>query len=375
IGGVTCANPGVDPCQAPFSVGPESVDSGKEWFLIPGFGYSTKLSDTSAFGLAVYGNGGMNTHYRGGTATVLNPQNNTMTEFPGTFGAGTAGVDLTQLFINATYAWQASENLDVGISGILAYQRFEATGLANFQNISLDSTALSNEGYSTSTGFGLKFGVNYQASDALALAFSYQSKFSMGEFDEYAGLFAEQGAFDLPSTYTVGFAWDTSETSTLLLDYQVINYTDVASISNSVTNVFTCSDALNNTINAGNVPSPATGTGCLGGANGAGFGWDDMSVIKLGYEWASDDTTYRVGYSTGDQPIGSSEVNFNILAPGVVENHITFGWTTKDENNEEMTVFIMYAPETKVSGTSLFDQSQTIEIKMDQLEIGVSFTL
>ena len=67
---------------------------------------------------------------------------------------------------------------------------------------------------------------------------------------------------------------------------------------------------------------------CLGGKNGAGFGWDDMMVYKIGGQWnTGNDWTWRAGFSHGKQPIDSSQVVFNILAPGVVEDHWTLGFT------------------------------------------------
>jgi len=288
--------------------------------------------------------------------------------------AGKAGVDLMQLFVNTTIAYQANDAVGVGASLIFAAQSFEANGLAPFANNSLNPTKLTNNGHDVGTGFGIKLGIDIDLTDDLTLGLSYQSEISMSEFDDYAGLYAEAGGFDIPSTYTVGIAYNTSDTSTLYLDYQVINYTDVPSISNgigSLLNPATCTDALNNTLMTGS--QAASGAGCLGGAQGAGFGWDDVEVIKLGYEWKVGKDTVRLGYSTTDQPISSNELNFNILAPGVVEDHFTAGYTSKSGKNE-WTVFIMYAPEVDVSGYSSFDPSpQKITIRMYELELGFEY--
>ena len=78
-----------------FTIGPDSEDSDDATFLIPSFGVNYMLTDKDAIGLSVYGNGGLNTSYDGGSAS-FDPTGMAgagMT-FPGTFGAGTAGVDL-----------------------------------------------------------------------------------------------------------------------------------------------------------------------------------------------------------------------------------------------------------------------------------------
>ena len=99
-----------------------------------------------------------------------------------------------------------------------------------------------------------------------------------------------------------------------------------------------------------------------------------MTVYKLGVSMKSSDAnTWRFGYSYGEQPIPSSEVLFNILAPGVMEQHFTVGWTGVRPNGNIMSVSFMYAPESTVSGANTFDPFQTIEIKMSQLDLEFAY--
>jgi long-chain fatty acid transport protein len=115
--------------------------------------------------------------------------------------------------------------------------------------------------------------------------------------------------------------------------------------------------------------------GCLGGKRGAGFGWDDMTVYKVGASWQySDDWTFRAGYSTTDQPIPKSEMTFNILAPGVMEDHFTVGFTRKNAGGNELNFSFMYAPEVDISGPQNFDPTQTVELSMSQFELEVSYS-
>ena len=360
-------------CQVPFSTNPGSEDSGREWFAIPSFGISRKIDDKTAWGITAYGNGGMNSDYGGGSARFLNPATNSIVDAPGTFGASKTGVDLSQLFVNTTLAYRVNETLDVGVSVIGAMQRFAAYGLAPFANNSLDPNNLTNKGHDLSFGYGFKIGANLNLSESFTFGASYQTKMQMSKLDDYAGLFAQGGSFDIPATYTVGIAYKPTKSSTLLVDYQRIDYSDVPALGNGIGSLLspaTCTDALNNFLISGN--QAATGSGCLGGANGAGFGWEDVKVIKIGYEWTAGDDTYRLGYSTTDQPIPESEVNFNLLAPGVVEDHFTAGYTMK-HNKKDITFFVMYAPSVSVSGTSSFDPAQTISFKMHQFEFGIDY--
>ncbi len=343
-----------------FGLMPGTVKSDSDYFLIPSFGWNHMLDDQSSVGVTVYGNGGMNTDYpssaNGGAGTF----------YGGAYGGkANAGVNLEQLFVNATYARKINPRASWGISAIAAYQRFKATGLAAFgaQGYSSDSAHLTDNGTDDSLGYGAKLGITGQVLPGLRLGASYQTKMNMGEFKKYSGLFAEQGGFDIPATATLGLAFDVTPASTLVFDVQRIWYSDVASISNPMM------PALQGCAGGDT-------TQCLGGSNGPGFGWNDMTVYKLGYQWATaNDWTWRVGYSTGNQPIPSSEVMFNILAPGVMEDHFTAGFTKELGESNAVNFSAMYAPSKSVKGANPLDPGgQTIELKMHQFELEASYS-
>lgn len=353
---------GLCPGSACFPLANGNYESDHTLFLIPHIAYNWMLDDTTAFGLAAYGNGGMNSDYSNVPSAVGGT---------GTFGGGSAGVNLAQLFINASYAKQINDQHAVGASLIFAYQEFKADGLGSFAGFSNDSTKLSNNGDDTAMGFGVKLGWQGDVAKDLTVGVSYQSEIAMSEFDKYAGLFAEQGDMDIPATASIGIAWKTSKVSTLVVDLQQIYYSDVAAIGNSVENLFVCQGA--------GAPDPT----CLGGSNGGGFGWDDMTVIKVGYEWMMNDITWRAGISNGDQPIptgsatappNGSQTLFNILAPAVMETHITFGFTLPIDASSEFTFAGMYAPSNDITGNSQFD-TQNITLEMVQYELQGTYSM
>lgn len=346
-----CGTPG-QPCTSIITNTPGAKEeSDSNFFLIPHFAYNKVLSSVSAVGVSVYGNGGMNTNYPVSSTNTFGPSAPS-----GTFGTGSAGVNLEQLFINTSFAYKFNPKHAVGASLIIAAQRFAAKGLESFGSSSVDPSNLSGNRHSVSYGAGIKLGYQGEVSKGVRLGASYQSKMSMGEFDEYKGLFAEGGGFDIPSTYNIGISVDVGSSGMVVADIQRINYTDVSAISNPIANLFTCTG-----------PTSAT---CLGASNGAGFGWEDMTVYKIGYQYEMGDNTYRVGYSFTDQPIPESETLFNVLAPAVMEKHFTAGMTMKMANNQELSLAGMYAPSNSVKGDNPFDGGQTqIEIEMTQWEV------
>jgi len=358
-----------------FTIGPNKIDSENEFFPIPFVGMNKALSDVDYLAAAFYARGGMNTKWVGGTATFDpdGPGPAPVTTFDGTYGGGTAGVDLMQAFLNLTYARKLSDQFSLGASAIFAMQRFEARGVSQFfpftetfnrSGGTVMPKNLSGNGHDMSYGYGASIGLQWNPVEMFSFAAAYTTKMSMGEFGDYADLFAEQGGFDMPATATIGIAVKPNDRLALMFDWQEIWYSDVGAVGNPIQNLFNC---------------PALGgtdfESCLGGNRGAGFGWEDMSVYKFGASYQLDDTwTLRGGYSFADQPIPNDQMTFNILAPAVMEDHFSVGFTKKQASGNEWNLSFMYAPEQTLKGPNNFDPTQTVEESMHQFELEVSYS-
>ena len=363
------------------TIQPGEIDSGSEWFPIPFVAKNWSLRNDGNITAAFYGRGGMNTDWDDANSTATsylcggNPQaGEPPATGPGPYCAGKAGVDLSQAFIALNYSAMAGDNFAWGIGPVFSVQMFEANGVQTFQVITktLATTgdfaqvnSLSNNGHDMSYGWGFAGGIWWGLTDTFSLGLAYQSEMSMSEFDDYADLFAEAGGFDIPSSIKGGVSFVATDALRINFDVDHTTYSDIKSIANPMQNMFGCPLL------------PLGGTdveSCLGGGSGAGFGWEDMTTYKLGFEWASsENNTWRFGYSYGEQPIQAADVLFNILAPGVMEQHVTFGLTHMPDRGGIWNFSFMYAPENSVTGPSFFDPTQTIELKMSQLEFEVSY--
>ncbi len=291
--------------------------NGKKDFFIPEFGYTRQVSPSSAVGLAVYGNGGMNTTYNNGVPL---------------FGRSAAGVDLEQLFISPSVAWKANEQHAFSAALNFAYQRFEAKGLSNFDPAFTRSPGnVTDRGHDSSTGWGLRLGWTGKLTPELTLGVTWSSKIHTGKLSKYQGLFAEDGGFDIPENYGVGLAYQATPQLTLAADVQEIKYSKVASVGNPLANI---------------------GNG-LGAGNGAGFGWKDIAVVKIGGSYVvNKDLTLRAGYSHSDNPVPSSQTLFNILAPGVIQDHLTVGATWQAGKQGELSVAYSHGFKKTVNGSA-----------------------
>lgn len=340
------------PTMAPgaFPLNPGTVDSDSEYFPVPTLGWNHKLDNNQSIGVTVFGNGGMNTDYPGFSSNTCPPGGT------GTFCAGRTGIDLAQAFISPSYSRRfANGRFSLGIAPIFAVQSFKARGLDSFAGFSSDPQHLSNQGRDYSYGAGVRVGGLAELLPGLRLGVSYKSRVFMSPFKDYAGLFAEQGDFDIPESINGGLAWAINDSITAAFDVEHIRYSSVNSVGNSLL--------------------PNLQTAQLGNNNGAGFGWKDMTIFKLGAQWKQNQSwTWRGGVSYGAQPIPDSQVLFNILAPGVQELHLTTGFTRSLSDKDDLSFAFMYSPSKTVSGPNPLSPGQTIDLEMYQLSLQLAWS-
>ncbi len=337
------------------------VDSEKNNFYIPEFGYNRMIDPNMSLGVSVFGNGGMNTDYPAGQITGAG------SGVCGAFGvAGTGqnvlcgntrlGVNLEHLIIAPTWAYKVNATNSIGVSPLLGYAKFKAEGLQGFAGLSGDSANLTNNGNDTATGWGLRVGYYGKISDTFSVGAAYATKVNLQKFDKYKGLFAELGDMDIPENYNFGIAFVPAKDWTVAVDYQRINYAKTKSVGN-----------------------PSTNNSALGNSDGRGFGWSDVDVWKIGVEYKyTSNLTIRAGFGTTDNPIQSRDVTFNILAPAVVKDHYTAGFTYALDKGSELTMAYMHAAKNSVSGNSLFTalgagNTGTEKIEMYENSLGIAY--
>ncbi|MBF7729116.1 OmpP1/FadL family transporter [Pseudomonas sp. N040] len=313
-------------------------------FYIPEFGYSRELDERLSVGLAVYGNGGMNTDYNDNPYAAYG-------------SSGSAGVDLAQVFVTPSLAFKLTEAHAFGIGINYAYQRFEAKGLQAFEGLSGSPANVTNNGHDDSDGWGLRLGWNGQLSDSLTAGIAWSSKINTTRFKDYEGLFAHAGSFDIPENYGIGLAWQATPQLTLAADVQEIRYGQIDSVANPL--------------------SLLTPGNPLGGNNGAGFGWDDITVYKLAASYQlNPQLTLRGGVSHAEQPVPSDQTFFNILAPGVVQDHLSLGATYAVSANGEISLAYTHAFSETVNGHDSIPQNfggGEANLKMSEDILGVAY--
>ncbi|MDE8350041.1 MAG: outer membrane protein transport protein [Acidocella sp.] len=326
-----------------------SATSRTTLFPIPEFGYNNHLTDRLTIGLSIYGNGGMNTAYPGGQLTCGPgaPPGNLLC------GQGGLGVSLTQVLIAPTVSYRLNDSISVGIAPQFAIQQFSASGLQAFTGVSQSPGNVTDRGDSYSYGAGVRFGGYWRVNQLLALGITYQTQVYSTKFSQYSGLFAGGGSFNIPANFGAGVALHITPTLLVAADYERIFYSGVAAIGNQSSN---------------HAP--------LGSANGPGFGWRDINVFKIGVaDQVLPNLTLRAGYNHSDDPVTSSNITFNLLAPGVIENQIAFGATYDLSPVSSLTASYTHAFKNTVSGATspLLPGGGIDSASLTEDEIGISY--
>jgi len=368
-----------------FGTGMDGVaTSGSNLFPIPEFGYNRMLGADKSVGLTVYGNGGMNTDYPGGQIAGGNVNAcgsqaggfNQASGQPGPYnllcGSGKLGVNFEQLIIAPTFAMKVNKDHSFGASLLVARQSFKNEGLSAFYSYTTPGGVLgtpyaagnnlTERGKDTTWGYGLKLGWMGKVSDTVTLGASYATKVKMAKFDKYKDLFAGQGYFDIPDNLNLGIAFKATPAWTIAADYQRINYSGIKSVANPSTN------------------GGLTIGGTLGCDSCRGFGWGSVNVFKIGAEYQyNPNLILRAGYNHTDNPIQGRDVTFNIIAPGVVKDHVTLGFTYNVSKDSELTMAYMHAFRNSVTAPSLFNgwlgDNATDKITMYQNSLGIAYSM
>ncbi len=132
----------------------------------------------------------------------------------------------------------------------------------------------------------------------------------------------------------------------------------------------------------GNPLSPLLRGVPLGAAGGPGFGWRDISVVKLAAAYQVSPTlTVRGGISHTQQPVPAGQTFLNTLAPGVVQSHLTLGATWKTAGGVEVTGYAAHAFGKTVRGNGSIPPgnppggfgSGNADVRLKETILGVSF--
>ncbi len=316
----------------PVVLAPGDVRSGRPLFPVPNSAYVQPIDAESAWGVATYGNGGLNTSYDFGhfKPPIKAGPGGMITVAPtlgGVLGGGWAGLDLQQSFVSATYARKFGP-ITVGFSPTLAIQMLNIQGLKILSPYSSNMYNFSDMAYDWSVGGGFRVGFEWRATNELRFGLAGATPMFMSRFDKYRGLIADQGSFDIPANVIAGVAYDVLPNLTLMADWRHIFYSAT-------------------TLGYQSFP---IWYGSFGSFGGSGFDWRDTDSASLGAEWrAMPNVTLRAGYHYSTIPVRERAATLAALAPAVAAHSVTGGFGYQLTKNSSIDFAAIYDFKNSVS--------------------------
>lgn len=316
-------------------------------FAIPHGAVTHRLDERSVVGLGWYGNGGLNATFEGFDNSVC-PED---TPQSGVYCFGTAASDIAQVFLAPTYARELSPRVRVGVSLLLAWQTLEIRGLQAFAPQSSAPDKLTNKGHDDSFGAAAKIGLQVDVTPTLTLGVAGQTRGYMQRFEDYEGLLAGGGEFDIPPYLQAGLAWDLGDGWLVAMDVQKVWFGNIDSLAN-----------------------PPDAAAPLGASDGPGFGWDDVTRYKIGFRYKANETwTWRAGFADGDQPVPNDQLLFNLLAGSVIEKHYSAGFTYRFSPRNAVDIGVLYSPKNEIHGRNPGAPEQTLKTSLSAASLDLSW--
>lgn len=333
--------------------GGERVESDSDLYGVPAIGWTAPVGerDDLWFGGGMYGTSGLGVDY---AETLMMPANASFTGNDVVWD-GYSNIAFWQMA--PTLAWDASDRLSLGLAMNIDYQqvsfsqRMRDTVTGAMYNFDLSRSA-------NAFGFGLTFGLLYDVSEAFTIGFSYKSKqfftdleynLRDGDIDTtlVGGPVFPGGRYtldlDFPQQLAAGIAWRPSDRWTISSDIKWIEWSD------------TMGDLE------------------VKGPSGYDFamdpGWDDQLVFAIGADFeVLDNLNLRFGFNYAESPIDESNAANNLILPGVVEDHYTFGLDYRF-SHWALGFHYMYAPEVMVRAETGFPGTA---IRLEETSIGLN---
>ena len=253
---------------------------------------------------------------------------------------------------------QFSDSGILGVSAIVAYQRYSAANLGLLSASSLGEDVGIYSGFQpyqeSGYGMGVRLAVHQEVIGGLSLDAGFQSRIDMEEFAAYRGVYSNPADLDIPARASVGLAFQASERSWLNVAVERVMYSDISAFpSQHLPNRF---------------------LSLLGDSTSPNFDWEDLTVYSVGYTWTDGkDQEWRVDLSTRTQPSPSSRLLDQALSGDLASHAMILGYSRRTGDRSRLNFNAAFAPSEYAFGGSVL--GVTTEELDQQIEVEAMWTL
>ena len=272
--------------------------------------------------------------------------------------ASLQGTSFDRQYFAPGFEHQFGEGGILGVSAIIAYQRYSAASLGLTAARTRDENPWVSNLFApqqeSTYGTGVRLALHQEVVEGFAVDAGYQSRINMEEFDAYRGVYSQAADLDIPARARLGLAFQASERSWLNVAIERVMYSDISAFpSRYLPNRF---------------------LSLLGDSTSPAFNWEDLTVYSVGYTWSDGaDQQWHIDLSTRTQPSPASKLLSRALEGDLATNAVTIGYSRRTGLRSRLAFNAAYAPSEYVFGGSVL--GVTTDELDQQFEVEANWTL
>ena len=245
------------------------------------------------------------------------------TQTASALGVPQSGVERTVVTPSLVEQWD--DGSTAKLSAVLAYQRFASLGLGVAPVGNYAPPPTYTYAGNSSYGAGARFDLGGPlVNDNLRWGVAYQSHVGMDSFQNYRGVFSDQGDFDIPSNASLGVSYSLSPMFGVDVGVQRVMYSEITPFTSS--------------------SMPTRFLALLGDGASPMFAWRDLTVYSVGWTMHDEDIgNLELRYTTRQQPVPTSALLEHALASDTANDMVSLGWSRAVGLNSRMSFAASYA--------------------------------
>lgn len=236
--------------------------------------------------------------------------------------AGMPEGGLQRTMVAPSLSGQWGDHGTLRLTGVLAYQRFASLGFGT----TAVGTPAAAPGWlrDSSWGAGARIDIGNALTDRLGWSFGYQSRIGMGAFENYRGVYADAGSFDIPASASLQLRYALTPSLDVDVGVRRVMYSAIVPFTSS--------------------SLPTRFLALLGSASSPTFRWRDLDVYSLGWTVHGEGVgDLQLRYTTRQQPLPTSRLLANSLAPVTANDMVSLGWTRAFGQRSSFGIAASYA--------------------------------
>ena len=248
------------------------------------------------------------------------------------------GTSFERQYFAPGFEHEYTDNGVLGVSAVIAYQRYSAASLGMRSATTPDSSLWAIPSYSpyeeSAYGTGVRLAVRQEVVSGIAVDAGFQSRIDMQDFAAFRGVYSQAADLDIPARARVGLAFQASERSWLNVAVERVMYSEISAFASR------------------NLPNRFLSL--LGDSTSPSFDWEDLTVYSIGFAWSDGaDQEWRVDLTTRTQPTPSSQLLSRAIEGDLAESAMIVGYSRRTSDRSQVHFNAAYAPSEYAFGGSV----------------------